>query len=333
MIIVLIPENLLKSFQKFDIKTLHTHIGKQINGGTETIIYYNWYCVALLNNLKIKSEYNNDDHIYITSDWFMKKNKKKYNLNNNKLLFFEASVFGYNFIQKNKSMFKIDIMDDETIVNYGYNLPFRRNNNYNINENYTNKMNVINKNNKYIIPLGSPKFIFDLSFKKNKSILLDYYSQLKHLKQLSHKSFEKSIDICKKLIKKGWCVNLLNFPFDIEGCNNIKGFITYEEMLKIYKNNTFFFTNILESHGWAICENLQMGNIVVIFEEHAHSTHLYNYINCIKLNLNFDSDICAELINNFYNIYSVAMFNKNIAFNNNCLSAETFIDRLKKTIN
>ena len=332
MIIVLIPNDLLKCFKMYDINSLHTHIGREITGETKTIIFYNWYCVACLNNINIRSEYYDDENIYITSDWFMKINKKKYNLKKNNMIMFEGSIFSKNFVKKTKETFNIDVESDETILNYGYNLPFRRNNNYNMNENYTNILNLINKNNKYIIPLGSPKFIFDFSFKKNKSILLDYYPYLKNLEELSNKSFKKSIDICKKLIKKGWCINLLNFPFDIEGCNNIKGYRPYEEIIKIYKENTFYFTNILESHGWAICENLQMGNIVIIFEEHVHSPHLYNYINCIKLNLNFESSICAELVNNFYNMYSLEMFKKNITFNNSCLSAETFIYRFQKTI-
>ena len=126
---------------------------------------------------------------------------------------------------------------------------------------------------------------------------------------------------------------MLNFPFNINGCNNIKGYKPYEEIIKIYKDNTFFFSNILESHGWAICENLQMGNIIVMFDEHAHSPHLYNYYNCIKLNLNLNCNLCANLIDNFYNIYSLEMFNKNVIFNNNCLSANTFINRLKKKFN
>ena len=344
---IIIPDTSLSLFEKFkNYKDIFLEIGKTIPNSTGTIISHNWFIAGKQKGIDIVSEIIDDDDIYICSDWVVNYIRKKYGLGEKdffeyfkyKIICFECSAI-FNLRNEyrecfytEKSYYRINFLNPGEIKKFAYNLPFLRFQDYDFQTKYQIGLDIINENNYFITPLGCPQHVLDYKFSKTKTILLDYYFLLNRLEKNSKDTYSKSIQICQILQSRGWSIKTLNTPNTIENFTNLKtdDQFTYSEVLKIYKNHTFYFTNVLESHGWAICENMQMGNIILIFEENIHNIHFENFKNCVKMTLNMSNTFCADMIEHFYDLFNETLHEKNVEFAKKALSADTFIERISK---
>lgn len=196
-------------------------------------------------------------------------------------------------------------------------------------------------------PLGTLHSLCKKEFVKRKVLILDEPHSItlcdlsKKEKQHVH-SYLKSFEICKILRDRGWTIisfctrdkdrkfSTIKSQFSFVDFIDFKSnWVPYLEMLEFYKAGTLFFNHYQETHGFSVYENLQMGNGVIVFEENFNPLSLNQFQNSCKLNLKMSSLLCANLIEEFYELLDPCKIARD-SFER--FSSDTFVYRLRSSM-
>ncbi len=169
------------------------------------------------------------------------------------------------------------------------------------------------------VPLGAPAQLCVKTFDGSRSIFLDEPHPMvirsldrEHLQHVF--SFKKALRICRLLAQRGF--KITSFASRSTSCPDLstlwrnqehiclmnydKLWIPYLTLLGWYRSSSIFFSHYQETHGFAVYENLQMGNVVVVFGENYNPFTIRQFQNGVVLSLYMSDEVCADLIEEYF---------------------------------